>query len=68
MLLYTIYSLNELPIQTDAEFAAPPVPPPKMSLRDRIGSRLAAAKESRKNEKVLKNEKVEKVPIIYISS
>lgn len=66
------YSLNELPIdKTDGELSLPPSPPPKMSLRNRIGSRLAAAKnskESRKNEKVVKNEKVEKVPFIYISS
>lgn len=63
MTLLTIYSLNEIAkAYTDGgESPVPSSPPPKMSLRYRIGSRLAAAKNSKELRKNEKNEKVEKV-------
>ncbi|KAI8426461.1 hypothetical protein MSG28_005285 [Choristoneura fumiferana] len=53
----SIESLNELPIES----TPPPSPTPKISIRNKIGSRITAAKEKRKDKKKEKEAKVEKL-------
>lgn len=65
--------LNEFPKESkfDEEYFPPPIPPPRISIRNKIGSRITAAKEKRRREEIEKNatkerkreskEKIEKV-------